>query len=88
MGRELDGPRGMKFHRDGMPIDAVDTNIRQRVLVDASKELLAAWSEVRFKRAVHSSFPAVCWYLTTALPQDLDHHQNHHLVKHFDLPFQ
>ena len=40
----------MKFHRHGMPIDAVDTNIRPRVLVDASKELLAVWSEVRFKR--------------------------------------
>ena len=40
----------MKFHRPRMPIDAIDTKMRLWVLVDVSKELLAVWSGVGFKR--------------------------------------
>ena len=42
--------RGMKFNRPRMSIDAEDRKMRLWVLVDASKELLAVWSGVGFKR--------------------------------------
>ena len=47
---DIERCRGMKFHRPRMPIDAIDTKMRLWVLVDASKELLAVWSGVGFKR--------------------------------------
>ena len=47
---DLEKAKGMKYSRPRMPVDAVDTNMRLLVLVDAASELLVIWSGVGFRR--------------------------------------
>ena len=60
----------MTTHRPRIPTDAINTNIKPWVLVDASKELLAVWSGVGFKRKNGSWSCAFLIARCLLVPQD------------------
>ena len=47
---DLEKAKGLKYTRPRMPIDAINTDMRLLVLVDAAKDLLVIWVGVGFQR--------------------------------------